>query len=151
EALADRAVVFERARAAVDVDRGVDLGVARIALRDPEILVAIGDEDLGDLAEEGRALGEAQLAQIGPADAPRVVERRAVIDAVGGGARELVARDRIDERRAGAPALGPLAGDVILELHGVSLLRPAITKLSSPRKRGPMSPPVERRRSASQR
>jgi hypothetical protein len=55
---------------------------------------------LSERLEQGCALVEGQLAQRGAADAPAVVERGGEVDAGGGDAGDLRARDRVVQRPA---------------------------------------------------
>ena len=90
EPRAEPRVIFQRADAAVDVDRGVDLGVAGIGDRDPFVFRAVGDEHVGDGADELRPLGIAHAAQR-PLPLPAGESERAFeIDALGRHGRELV-------------------------------------------------------------
>ena len=124
EAGAEPGIVFQRADAAVDVDRGIHLGVAGI--RDGDFLVAraVGDEHVGDRADELAALGVGHAAQAALPLLARELERALEIDALGRDRRQLVALDRIDERGLDAFAPHPTSRQIAFEIfrrrgHGV--------------------------------
>src|SRR5262249_12523177 len=108
--------------AAVDVDRGVHLGVAGIGDRNLFVASAVGSEHIGDRADQLTALGVAERAQTALAVLARVIERAPEIDALGRHRRELVALDRIDGPRLDALPAHPMPGQIALELlctHGL--------------------------------
>ena len=72
EAGAEPGVIFQRADAAVDVDRRVDLGVAGIGDGDLFVARAVGDEHVGDGAQQLGAFGVIERAQGRPAALARV-------------------------------------------------------------------------------
>ena len=75
-------VIFQRADAAVDVDRRVRLGVAGIGDGDLLIARAIGNQHVGHGADEVAALGVAQVSQAALPLLAREFERSFEIDAI---------------------------------------------------------------------
>src|SRR5207248_7113605 len=112
---AEPGIIFQRADTAVDVDRRVRLGVAGIGDGDGFIARAVRDQDVGDYADELSSRGIAQPPQRTLAFAAREFERTLKVEALRRHGRQLIARDRIDERGFDAlPAL-PAAGQKALE------------------------------------
>ena len=78
---AESGVIFQRADAAVDVDRRVRLGITGIGDGDVLIARAVGDQHVGDGADELAALGVAQVPQPALAFAAGEFERAFEIEA----------------------------------------------------------------------
>ena len=90
--------IFQRADAAVDVDRSVGFGVAGILDGDGFVFGAVGRERIGDRAKQLRALGIAQRAQ-GPLPLLACEGERALeVDALGGGGGDHLAAHRVNQR-----------------------------------------------------
>ncbi len=120
---AEPRVVFQRADAAVDVDRGVDLGVAGIRDRDAFILGAVGGEHIGDGAEQFRPLGVVQCGERGVAVPAREGEPTFEIDPLGGRGGDHLAAHRIDQRGFDTLPARPASRHVAvkrLRIHGIS-------------------------------
>ena len=108
-------IIFHGADAAVDVDRGVDFGVAGIRDRDRFIFRAIGDQHVGDRADQLGALGKGQRTQGRPAALARMIERGFQIEAARARGRQHIAMHRIDQFGLDTFAAPPRAREVALQ------------------------------------
>jgi hypothetical protein len=97
EPRAETRIVFERADAAIDVDRRVRFRVAGIGDGDRFIPCAVCGEHVGDGADELGSLGVAQATQAALAFSAREFERSLEIETFCRNGRQLVAGDGIDE------------------------------------------------------
>src|SRR5215831_9749928 len=109
-------VIFQRADAAVDVDRRVRLGVAGIGDGDLLIARAVSDQHVGHGADELAALGIAQASQAALPLLAREFERSFKIDALRRNRRQLVAFDRIDQPGLDPLPAQPTTGQIALEI-----------------------------------
>ena len=113
---AEPGVIFERADAAVDVDRRVGLGVAGIGDGDVLVTRAVGDEHVGHGADQLAALGVAHRSQTALPLRAGEFERRLETHALGRGRRQLVPLDRVDQPGLDAFPAHPTARQIALEM-----------------------------------
>ena len=103
----------QREDAAVHIDGGVVLHRAAVRGADVAVGVAVGLQHLGDSGQHLGALGVAHRAQCGTALFAGEAESGGQVQPGGVHAHEFGAQHRIEQRRAGAAAGLPAAGDKI--------------------------------------
>ena len=119
ELLAEARVGRQRAGRAVEVELGVRARRAAVLDRDLDQLLAPLVERLGERHQELAALAEGERAQRRPADLVRVRQHRPEVDPRARGLGDALFVGRVLDRRRGAAAGLPAAGDEALQgLHG---------------------------------
>ena len=108
-------VLRERVERAVDVDRRIVAGGARVAQRDVVVGIALALQHLGDARKLCRTFSVGERAQCSAAAGARESEAGGQVEPCARDAHELGAEHRIEQRRAAAGARLPAALEVVVE------------------------------------